>query len=92
MCAKDCDFTKLQLEFLDLFQIAARFDCLYVIDFHCDDLFNHTQISALTDEERAQVARAARREVFGEAMSKGYEPADAKLLYGERNGFDGPLC
>lgn len=92
MSVTDNEFTKLQLEFLDLFQIAAKYDCLYVLDFHCDDLFDHCQISLLTDYERALVARAARREVFSEAVEKGYEPPDAKFLYGDGNGFNGPLC
>ena len=83
------DFTRVQLEFLELWHIAAMFDCLYVLNFHCMDLFQHDQTSLLTDEERADLARAAQREIFGEAISKGYRPADADQLYG---GHDGPLC
>mgnify|MGYP003711320921 CR=1 FL=1 len=33
-------YTKEQLEFLEIFEIAARYDCLFLLDFHCFDLFD----------------------------------------------------
>ncbi|WP_305983853.1 hypothetical protein [Roseibium sp. MMSF_3544] len=68
------DFTKIQLEFLELFEIAARYDCLYLLDFHCFNMFNHDQTSLLTDAERAQLAAEARSDIFAEAIQRGFVP------------------
>lgn len=68
------DYTKEQLEFLEIFEIAARYDCLFLLDFHCFDLFDHDQTSLLSDGERAQLAAAARYDIYAEAMQKGFLP------------------
>ena len=67
-------YTKEQLEFLEIFEIAARYDCLFLLDFHCFDLFDHDQTSLLSDGERAQLAAAARYDIYAEAMQKGFLP------------------
>ncbi|MBO6507574.1 MAG: hypothetical protein JJ866_25085 [Roseibium sp.] len=72
---KNNDFTTEQLEFLDLWKIAADYDCLYLLDFYCYDMFDHNQTSDLTDEERADLARTARPDIFAEAIQKGYVPS-----------------
>lgn len=68
------DFTKEQLAFLELFEIAARYDCLYLLDFHCFNMFNHEQTSLLSDAERAELAVAARTDIFAEAIQRGFQP------------------
>ncbi|WP_421983898.1 hypothetical protein [Roseibium sp.] len=67
------EFTKEQLEFLELFEIAARYDCLYLLDFHCFNMFNHDQTSLLTDAERAELAVEARGDIFAEAIQRGFQ-------------------
>lgn len=67
-------FSKQQLEFLDLFNLAARYDCLYLLDFHCFSMFEHDQTSLLDDAERAELAAAARRDILAEAMLNGFHP------------------
>ncbi len=64
------EFTNEQLEFLELFEIAARYDCLYLLDFHCFNMFNHDQTSLLTDTERAELAVEARGDIFAEAIQR----------------------
>lgn len=80
------EFTKLQLEFLELWHISAQYDCLYIIRFHCMDRFEHDQTCLLSDEERAELARLAQKEIFGVAIEKGYQPPEADQLYGGPNG------
>lgn len=68
------EFTKEQLEFLEIFDIAARYDCLYLLDFHCFNMFDHDQTSLLSDKERAELAVTARYDIYSEAMQKGFLP------------------
>lgn len=84
----DYDFTSRQLKFLDLFQIAARFDCLYVLDFYCMDAFDHDNVSQLNEIELAQLADRAQRDIFAHAIGSGYKPKSPsiKVVY---NGY---LC
>ncbi|WP_417670732.1 hypothetical protein [Roseibium sp.] len=74
------DFTKKQLSFLDLFKIAAEYDCLPLLDYHCMDLFDHDRVSQLNEDELALLADAARRDIFGEALAQGYTPEREALL------------
>ena len=73
------DFTAEQLEFLDLWKIAAGYDCLYLLDFYCYDMFDHNQTSDLTDSQRADLARAARSDIVAEAVQKGFVPPSEML-------------
>ncbi|MBO6755960.1 MAG: hypothetical protein JJ902_06505 [Roseibium sp.] len=82
------NFSRSQLKFLDLFKIAAEFDCLYLLDFYCFDLFDHDQIGKLNEREQAELADAARREIFEEALAKGYEPPH----FGYAGGSHDRLC
>ncbi|MTI45353.1 hypothetical protein JM93_01260 [Roseibium hamelinense] len=75
------EFSGRELEFLDLFKIAARYDCLYLLQFYCFDMYDHDRITALDIEEQAALARAARGDIYEEAVSKGYEPP-AWTLFG----------
>lgn len=82
MCASD--YSNDQLKFLELFEIAARYDCLYLLDFHCFALFEHDQTSLLTDEQRAELAETAQADIFAEAEQKGFQVSAAIL--GVMNG------
>ncbi|MEP3045737.1 MAG: hypothetical protein ABJL55_12240 [Roseibium sp.] len=68
------EFTREQLEFLELFKIAAKYDCVYLLDYHCFNLFEHDQTSILTDAERSMLAAHAQRDIFAEALQQGFEP------------------
>ena len=67
-------FTAQQLTFLQLLHIAAKYDCLYIIDFYCMDEFDHDQTSILSDDERAILTARAEREIFAHAIENGYRP------------------
>lgn len=73
MRAQD-DFTKTQLKFLELFHICAKFDCLFILDFHCMNEFNHDKVTDLTDDERYHLAVIAEKEIFEHALENGYRP------------------
>ncbi|MEO1110131.1 MAG: hypothetical protein AAFX90_19630 [Pseudomonadota bacterium] len=88
MYKTECAFTKEQLDFLEIFHIAAKYDCLYVLDFYCSNEFDHDQVSALTDAQRAHLAELAQEEIFATAIKKGFRPD----LYHEREADDGRLC
>ncbi|WP_153768326.1 hypothetical protein [Labrenzia sp. CE80] len=81
-------FTKKQLRFLDLFKMAADFDCLPLLDYYCMDLFDHDRISRLTEDQLVDLAECAQKDIFGEALEKGYRPASFQFE-GDRNGL---LC
>lgn len=83
------NFTQQQLGFLQLWHIAAQHDCLYIIDWHCFDLFEHDKVSALSDEDRDRLVLAAQPHIFHKAIENGYRPGDSHLFQG---GEDGPLC
>ncbi|MTH94868.1 hypothetical protein [Roseibium sp. RKSG952] len=68
------EFSNTELEFLELFKLAAQYDCLYLLDFYCYDMFDHDRVTALSADEQADLARAARRDIVEDAMSKGYQP------------------
>ncbi len=68
------EFTKEQMKFLELFHIAALFDCLYILDFHCMNEFNHDKVSDLTDQGRYHLAVLAEKEIFEHAIESGYQP------------------
>ncbi|MEJ8474760.1 hypothetical protein [Roseibium algae] len=60
--------------FFGLFKIAATWDCLFILEFHCLDLFGHNQITRLTTAQQTDLSLAARRDIFIEAVEKGYDP------------------
>ncbi len=68
------EFTPKQLQFLQIWHIAAKFDCLYILEFYCMHLFDHDNTSLLSDDERAELAARAEEEIFEEAISRGYRP------------------
>lgn len=68
------------LLFLDLMQLAARYDCMALIDFHCMLLFEHTRISQLTADQQAELAEAARADIFSQALAAGYRPSDHSIV------------
>ncbi len=72
---KSKKYTNAQLKFLKLFEVAARYDCLYLLDFHCVALFDHDQTSLLTDDQRSELAEVAQADIFAEARQKGYQPS-----------------
>lgn len=74
---KDDQNTAQQQRFLELFHIAAKFDCLYLLDFHCMNEFNHDSVTALTDDERHHLTVMAEKEIFEHALQAGYRPAPA---------------
>lgn len=73
-------FTKSQLNFLDLFKIAADYNCLYLLDYHCMDLFDHDGVGTLSEEQQEQLAYAACPDIFSEAIQAGYRPLSEKLF------------
>lgn len=82
------EFTKLQLRFLEVWHLAARWDCLYIIRFYCQDAYGHDNTSKLTDQQRADLADAAERDIFDEAIARGYTPT--RTSFGvDPNGY---LC
>lgn len=85
---EESEFTGEQLKFLELFHIAAQYDCLYILDFYCMDEFDHDRILNLTDEERALLADRAQREIFAHAIEHGFRPTSS---FGEVRA-SGYLC
>lgn len=75
-------FSRKQLNFLDLFKIAADYDCLYLLDYHCMDLFDHDGVGTLNEDEQEQLAYAACPDIFSEAIQAGYRPPSEKLFGG----------
>lgn len=65
------DYSNDQLIFLELFEISARYDCFYLLDFHCFALFEHDQTSLLTDQQRVELADVARADIFAMAAIAG---------------------
>lgn len=72
--SEDHTFSAKQLTFLQLFHIAARYDCLCIIDYYCMNEFDHDRVTSLTDDERVRLVELAEREIFAEAIEKGYRP------------------
>ncbi|WP_298984003.1 hypothetical protein [uncultured Roseibium sp.] len=70
----NADFTAEQLTFLQLFHIAAQYDCLYILDFYCMNEFDHDKVTDLSDSERRHLAELAEREIFEYAIENGYRP------------------
>lgn len=84
----DFTFSKKQLNFLELFKIAAVYDCLYLFDYHCMDLFAHDNVGTLSEEDQEQLAYAASADIFSEAVQAGYRPP-SEILFG---GTHASLC
>lgn len=59
-------------KFDDLFKLAADWDCLHILDFYCEDLFDHDRVGSLNRAEQAMLAEAAELFIFMECASKGY--------------------
>lgn len=71
------EFTREQLKFLELWHIAALFDCMFILDFHCSNEFFHDKVTDLTDAERHHLAVLAEREIFEHAIANGFKPQRA---------------
>lgn len=84
----DSTFTDEQLEYLELWHIAAKYDCLYILDFHCANLFDHDRVLQLSDRQRADLAQSAQKDVFEHAIKRGYRPVPFNTQ-GKPNGY---LC
>lgn len=79
------EYTAKQKSFLQLFHLAARCDCLYLLDFYCQHLFDHDQTSLLSDNQRALLAEAAQDDIFAKAAENA--PGDgAADLDGQPDG------
>ncbi|WP_420414385.1 hypothetical protein [Roseibium sp.] len=82
------EHTAEQQSFLQLFHLAARCDCLYLLDFYCQHLFDHDQTSLLSDHQRGLLAEVAQDDIFAKA-------AEIGPLEGAANADgqpDGPVC
>lgn len=66
--------------FFGLIKIAAQWDCLYVVDFHCMKLYGHDRVTSLSPSQQMQLYEYARRDIFKDAMLKGYKPAPGRQL------------
>ncbi|MBO6893428.1 MAG: hypothetical protein JJ866_15905 [Roseibium sp.] len=73
--SESTEFSRLQLRFLQVWHLAAMYDCIYILEFYCMDQFDHDRLTLLTDEERARVAEAAEADIYDEAIAQGYQPA-----------------
>ena len=65
------EYTVNQRSFLQLFHLAARCDCLYLIDFYCQHLFNHDQPTMLSDAQRVLLADAAEGDILAKVAETG---------------------
>lgn len=64
-------YTEQQKSFLHLFHLAARCDCLYLLDFYCQHFFNHDQITTLSEKQQALLAAAAHDDILAKAVEMG---------------------
>ena len=79
-------FSKTHEDFLQLMHIAADYDCMYLIDFYCMNLFDHSDVTHLTDDQLSSLSDAVQRDVFSHALQSGYQPGRFHQL-GVSNGF-----
>jgi len=82
-------FSYKHLKFMELFKIACDFDCLYLLDFYCVDLFDHDNLTQLSEHEADELAEAAQRDIFAHAIKKGFDPIAFSQVDENRNEF---LC
>lgn len=69
------DFTKKQMRWLEIWHISAQYDCMFILDYYCMNEFGHGKVASLSDDQRAYLADKAEREIFDEAIGKGYRPS-----------------
>ena len=79
--------------FLQLFHIAAKCDCLYLLDFYCQLLFSHNRTSHLSEEQQAFLAKAAHDDIIAVAAEQNrlLPPRDQLLLCGNEPYFIKPM-
>lgn len=82
------EYTVNQKSFLQLFHLAARCDCLYLLDFYCQHLFDHDQTALLSDNQRALLAAAAQDDILAKAAESSSLPENL-----DQDGTaEGPVC
>lgn len=63
-----------QMTFLELFKKAADLDCLYLIDFHCHNLYGHDQTTRLSDIELAHLSHTVSTDIRTKVEIAGSPP------------------
>lgn len=74
------ELTDTDETFFGLLKIAAQWDCLYVVEFHCMKLYGHDRVTSLSQTQQMQLYEYARRDIFKDALLKGYKPAQGRQL------------
>lgn len=76
----EIELTPSDETFFGLIKIAAQWDCLYVVEFHCIKLYGHDRVTSLSPSQQMQLYAYSRRDIFKDAMLKGYKPTPGRQL------------